>query len=87
MFDFFLVMIAMIAVDVSWTFYFMKVEERKSIHAGIWSSLIMLIGAFVTMNYIEDKKLLFAAIIGAFIGTAGTVEYKKRKEEKNNKDK
>lgn len=83
MIEFFLVMIAMICVDVCWTFYFIKVEERKSMLAGVWSSLIMLIGAFVTINYIGDKKLLLAAIIGAFIGTAGSVEYKKRKEKEN----
>lgn len=77
---FFIVMIAMIATDVCWTVYFMKVEERKSIGAGVWSSLIMLAGAIVTTNYVDDKTLLVPALIGAFIGTAATVEYKRRKE-------
>jgi peptidoglycan biosynthesis protein MviN/MurJ (putative lipid II flippase) len=77
---FLVVMFAMILTDVCWTVYFMKVEERKSVSAGIWSALIMLAGGTVTMNYVEDKTLLIAALIGAFIGTAGTVEYKRRKE-------
>jgi hypothetical protein len=79
---FFIVMFAMILTDVCWTVYFMKVEERKSVAAGIWSALIMLAGGTVTMNYVEDKTLIIAALIGAFIGTAGTVEYKRRKENK-----
>jgi len=79
---FFIVMFAMVATDVCWTFYFIKVEERKSVAAGIWSALIMLAGGTVTMNYVEDKTLLIAALIGAFIGTAGTIEYKRRKESK-----
>jgi peptidoglycan biosynthesis protein MviN/MurJ (putative lipid II flippase) len=80
---FLVVMFAMILTDVCWTVYFMKVEERKSVSAGIWSALIMLAGGTVTMNYVEDKTLLIAALIGAFIGTAATVEYKRRKEKKN----
>lgn len=72
----------MIAADVCWTFYFIKVEERKAISAGIWSSLILLTSAFITVSYIEDRSLLPAALIGAFIGTAGTVWYKKKKEQK-----
>jgi len=77
---FIMVMVAMIITDVCWTVYFMKVEERKPIAAGLWSSAIMLAGAIVTTNYVEDRSLMLAAILGAFIGTAGTVEYKKRKE-------
>jgi hypothetical protein len=77
---FFIVMFAMILTDVCWTVYFMKVEERKSIAAGIWSASIMLAGAVVTTNYVEDKSLLIPALIGAFIGTAGTVEYKKKRK-------
>lgn len=83
--QFIIVVLAMILVDVCWTFYFIKVEERRSIAAGVWSSMIMLAGAVVTTHYVEDRSLLVAAIIGAFIGTAGTVEYKRKKENKNDK--
>ena len=77
---FFIVMFAMILTDVCWTVYFIQVEERRSIAAGLWSASIMLTGAIVTTNYVEDRSLLIPALIGAFIGTAATVEYKKRKE-------
>jgi uncharacterized membrane protein len=83
--QFIIVVLAMILVDVCWTFYFIKVEERRSIAAGVWSSMIMLAGAVVTTHYVEDRSLMVAAIIGAFIGTAGTVEYKRKKENKNDK--
>ena len=77
---FLLVMLAMIIADVCWTFYFIKVEERKVIASGIWSSLIIVASAFITTSYVEDKSLVPAAVIGAFIGTAGTVWYKNRKK-------
>ena len=76
------VIVAMTLADICWTYYFIKIYERKSISAGIWACLIYIFGAFTVTSYIEDKTLIFAAIIGSFIGTTGTVEYKKRKDKK-----
>lgn len=78
------VMTSMILADVSWTYYFIKVEERKSLSAGIWSALIVVFGIFTTINYVEDRSLVVAAIIGAFVGTFLAVEIKKRNEAKKN---
>ena len=75
-------MLAMILADVCWTYYFIKVEERNSLAAGIWSSLIIVFGMFSVINYVDDRSLTLAAIIGAFIGTYIAVELKKRKEKK-----
>lgn len=79
---FILVMLAMVVADVCWTFYFIKVEERKVIASGVWSSLIIVSSAFITTSYVEDRSLIPAAVLGAFIGTAGTVWYKKKTENK-----
>jgi peptidoglycan biosynthesis protein MviN/MurJ (putative lipid II flippase) len=73
------VMVAMIIADICWTYYFIKVEERKALAAGIWSSLITISGSFITTSYVHDRSLVLAAVIGAFIGTAGTVYFKKKK--------
>jgi len=77
---FILVVVAMIIADVCWTYYFIKVEERKAIAAGIWSALIIVASSFITTSYVEDRSLVPAAVIGAFIGTAGTVWFKNRKK-------
>ena len=45
-----------------------------------WASIIIIASAFITTSYVEDKSMVPAAAIGAFIGTAATVYYKKRKE-------
>jgi len=70
---FILVVLAMIVADVCWTYYFIKVEERKAVAAGIWSALIIVASSFITASYVENKSLIPAAVLGAFIGTAGTV--------------
>jgi hypothetical protein len=76
------VFIAMFFADVCWTYYFIKIEERKSIPAGLWAIGIYICGAFTVTSYVEDKSLIIPAIIGSFFGTYVTVEYKKRKEKK-----
>ena len=80
--QFILVLIAMAVADVCWTFYFIKINERKSIAAGVWGSLIYICGAFGVLSYTKDKTLIIPAVLGAFIGTYLTVEYKKKKENK-----
>lgn len=84
-FKFVLVALAMIVADVCWTLYFIKVEERKAVASGIWSALIIVSSAFITTSYVEDKSLIPAAVLGAFIGTAGTVWYKKKSEQNDKK--
>ncbi len=80
--QFILVFIAMTIADVCWTLYFISVDERKSVTAGIWGSAIYLCGAFGVLSYTEDKSLIIAAVLGSFVGTYLTVEYKKKKENK-----
>jgi hypothetical protein len=77
------VMTAMFLADVCWAYYFIKIDERRSVAAGIWAVLIYMFGAFTVTSYMEDKTLIVAAMIGSFLGTYFTIEYKKKKENKN----
>lgn len=79
------VTLSMILADICWTMYFIEVDKRKAIASGIWGSAIILFGAFTTVHYVNDHRLLVAAVLGSFIGTAGTVYYKKKKEDGANK--
>jgi predicted membrane channel-forming protein YqfA (hemolysin III family) len=78
--EYILIFIATIIVDIAWTLYLIKVEERKAVQSGVWAVVIYLIGALVVLSYSTNHYLLIPAVIGSFIGTAGTVWYKKRKE-------
>ena len=72
--------LSMVATDVAWTVYFLKVEERNPKLAALWSSIIMLCSIMVTTSYVDDRRLFPAAILGAFVGTYIVVEHKRRKE-------
>lgn len=77
------VFLAVMIADVCWTFYFIKIEERKSLAAGIWGAGVYLCGAFAVVSYTTDRSLIIPAVLGAILGTWATVEYKKRKEKKH----
>ncbi len=81
--QFAIVLIAMFVADVCWTFYFIKIEERKSLAASLWGVGIYICGAFTVMSYTEDKTFAIAAIMGSFLGTYLSIEWKKRKEKKH----
>ncbi len=89
--DFALVFFAILLADVCWTYYFIKVAEKRVLASGIWSSLIMALGSFSIERYTQDHTLIWAAIIGAFVGTTLSVKHKiwvdKKQELKNEKAK
>ena len=82
---FILVMLDMIVADVCWAMYFIEIDKRRVYAAGIWSAVIIIASAFITTSYVEDKSMVPAAALGAFIGTTATVYYKKKKEQNDNK--
>lgn len=74
------IIVSVALADICWVFYFIKVEERKAFAASTWSTIIIALGAFSVENYVTDNTFVFAAMIGAFIGTYASIIYKKRKE-------
>jgi hypothetical protein len=74
---FFLVMVGMFLVDMAWTYYMKYVAADRAYLAGFWSSVLILLSAFVTVNYVHDYRLVVAAVIGAFFGTVVAMKWKK----------
>lgn len=75
-----LVCLTLFVADVFWALYFIKIQEKNPMMSGLYGSLIYLLGAFAVTQYTEDKTFIIAAVIGAFLGTYVTVEWKKRKD-------
>jgi peptidoglycan biosynthesis protein MviN/MurJ (putative lipid II flippase) len=78
--QFILVMLALILADICWTMYFTETANKNAVKAGIWSALIMLSGSYATVSFVNDKRFIVAAMLGAFIGTYATIKWIKRKE-------
>jgi hypothetical protein len=37
--------------------------------AATWAAMVIVLGAFIVVSYVHDKRLIIPAAIGAFIGT------------------
>lgn len=79
MLSYILVFLAVAIVDIFWTQYIIAAQNHRFLQAGLYSLLIILIGAFSTRSYVHDGMMVIPAALGAFVGTALTVLYNKRK--------
>jgi hypothetical protein len=64
-----LVFASTLLADIAWTRYTLAVGARAAVTAGIWSTLIVLFGAFNITAYVTDSRAIIPAALGAFVGT------------------
>lgn len=55
--------------DYTWTKYVSGISHGVPLEAAIWSVAVIVLGAFVVVSYVDDRRLILPAAIGAFIGT------------------
>lgn len=55
--------------DYIWAQYMGSVAKQSPFVAANWSFLIIILGALIVVSYVNDKRLILAAAIGAWIGT------------------
>jgi hypothetical protein len=64
-----LVFVAGFVSDWVWAAYIAYTAERRPLHAAALSGIIMVLGAYVTVSYLEDPSLLVVAVLGGMLGT------------------
>ncbi len=64
-----LIFLATAASDVLWVFYIRRTSKGKAISAAAFSSMIVLLGGFVVLAYVDNRWYLIPAAFGAFVGT------------------
>lgn len=64
-----LVFAAMMATDFIWARWMNAVAEKNALAASFWTTGTILLGAFVVVSYVKDKRLVWAAAAGGFFGT------------------
>lgn len=63
------VFIATVVSDFIWAKYMVAIADRRDVVAANWAVLVIAIGAFLVVSYVEDRRLIIPAVIGAWIGT------------------
>lgn len=74
---FFETIILMMVTEGSCTMYLIYTEKRNAIKSGLWCSATVLFTSLTIINYVEDKTMIIAAIIGSFLGSYIITKYKK----------
>ncbi len=57
--EYILIFIATIIVDIAWTLYLIKVEERKPVQSGFWAVVIYLMELRELCGIKKEKKIWF----------------------------
>ena len=60
---------AMLVSDFIWAKYIATVASKDSFSAATYGVIVVVLGAYIVVSYVEDKRLIIPAAIGAFIGT------------------
>lgn len=55
--------------DFIWAKYMASIADKSALVAANWSVLVIALGAFIVVSYVEDKRLILPACLGAWIGT------------------
>lgn len=76
-----LVFIATFILDWLWAAYIINTSTKNILKSCIYSALILLTGAFITMSYVEDKRMLIPALVGGVLGTYFCVKYESKTNE------
>ena len=63
------VCLSMLISDFTWAKYIATVAAHSSLAAAIYGVIVVVLGAYIVVSYVEDKRLIIPAAIGAFIGT------------------
>lgn len=72
-----LIFAAVFCTDWLWASYIINTAKKNVTKSSVLSGLIVGIGAFTTITYVEDHTMIIPAVIGGMLGTVVGVKYNK----------
>jgi hypothetical protein len=63
------VFVAVVISDFVWAKYMAAVSAGAAVAAANWAVLVIALGAYLVVSYVEDKRMVAPAAIGAWLGT------------------
>lgn len=55
--------------DFVWARYIAHIADANKLAAANWGVVVIVLGAFLVLSYVEDRRLILPAAIGAWLGT------------------
>lgn len=59
----------LVVVDIAWATYVKSAADGKPVRAAIAAGALYVMGAIVTMSYVNDHRFLVPAVAGSIVGT------------------
>lgn len=59
----------MVVLDVVWAKYIRATAEKRRWPAASMAGLLVLLGGFNTLAFVDDPRMILPAALGAFAGT------------------
>lgn len=69
------VFLALAVADATWVFYIRAIANEQHWYAAGIAVVLLVVGAYATVSYVEDKRMIVPAAVGAFVGTLLTSMY------------
>jgi hypothetical protein len=57
------------AMDVCYALWARRVSQGDALQGAAFAAALMVFGGYATISYVKDRRLLVAAVLGAFAGT------------------
>jgi hypothetical protein len=70
-----------VGLDALWALYIRRSSQGKALAAASCAALLLGLGAFNAISYLENHWLLVPAMSGAFVGTYATLRWERRRRE------
>ena len=77
MMDYIFTFLAVLMLDLVYTYYLRSVQEGRAIHASLWSMACYFGASVAIINFTANNLLLIPAVMGAFCGTYIGMKLKK----------
>jgi hypothetical protein len=68
-----------VGLDALWALYIRRSSQGKALAAASCAAVLLGLGAFNAISYLDNHWMLVPAMSGAFVGTYGTLRWERRR--------
>lgn len=65
-------------LDFLWAQYIKHTANAEALKSASYAALISLMGCMVTISYVDDRRMIVPAALGAFVGTYASARFSKK---------
>jgi len=76
-----LVFVCAVVLDALWALYIRRSAQGQALQASTYATVLLGLGAFNTLSFLDNRWMLIPAAAGAFLGTYVTVVWERSRKD------